>query len=86
MFAAHPLVTAALIFFQNGAFYELGRSQQQQQLSSYESSPGEDEKVHYKIGDLGHVLSIFGKDVDTEEGECRYMAPEFLELEVRSKF
>lgn len=57
-------------------------SQQQQQASSCESSPGEGEKVHYKIGDLGHVASIFGGDVDPEEGDCRYMAPEFLEMEV----
>jgi hypothetical protein len=62
------------------------QQQQQQQLSSCESSPGEGEKVHYKIGDLGHVASIFGGDVDPEEGDCRYMAPEFLEMEVRYKF
>jgi hypothetical protein len=59
------------------------QQQQQQQLSSCESSPGEGEKVHYKIGDLGHVASIFGGDVDPEEGDCRYMAPEFLEMEVK---
>ena len=38
--------------------------------------------MHYKIGDLGHVASIFGGDVDPDEGYCRYMAPEFLEMEV----
>ena len=47
------------------------------------SSPGEGEKVHYKIGDLGHVACIHGGEVSPEEGDCRYMAPEFLEMEVR---
>ena len=61
-------------------------TQQQQQPSSCESSPGEGEKVHYKIGDLGHVASIFGGDVDPEEGDCRYMAPEFLEMEVSIEY
>ena len=46
------------------------------------SSPGEGEKVHYKIGDLGHVACIHGGEVSPEEGDCRYMAPEFLEMEV----
>jgi hypothetical protein len=32
------------------------------------------------------VASIFGGDVDPEEGDCRYMAPEFLEMEVRRSF
>ena len=47
-----------------------------------EASPGDGEKVHYKIGDLGHVASVFGGEVSPEEGDCRYMAPEFLEMEV----
>ena len=42
--------------------------------------------MHYKIGDLGHVDSIFGGDVDPEEGDCRYMAPEFLEMEVSIEY
>merc|ERR1719422_2327561 len=54
--------------------------------SSSESSPGEGEKVTYKIGDFGHVVPVHGGDISPEEGDCRYMAPEFLEMEVdRSK-
>ena len=36
--------------------------------------------VDYKIGDLGHVAHLY-KDMekDKEEGDCRYMAPEFLQ-------
>jgi hypothetical protein len=30
---------------------------------------------------MGHV-AIFGGDVDPEERDCRYIAPEFLEMEV----
>jgi len=51
-------------------------------LSSSEASPGENDRVHYKIGDLGHVAPIFGGEMSPEEGDCRYMAPEFLEMEV----
>jgi wee1-like protein kinase len=46
------------------------------------TSPGDGEKVHYKIGDLGHVACVHGGEVSPEEGDCRYMAPEFLEMEV----
>ena len=54
--------------------------------SSNESSPGDSEKVTYKIGDFGHVVPVFGGDITPEEGDCRYMAPEFLEMVVdRSK-
>ena len=35
--------------------------------------------VRYKIGDLGHVVSFAeGGELGAEEGDCRYMAPEFL--------
>ena len=40
----------------------------------------------YKIGDFGHVVPVYGGELSPEEGDCRYMAPEFLEMEVdRSK-
>jgi len=38
--------------------------------------------VRYKIGDLGHVTPLHGEDLDPEEGDCRYMAPEFMEMDV----
>ena len=38
---------------------------------------GTDDRISYKIGDLGHVAPIFGKHIP-EEGDCRYMAPDFL--------
>ena len=42
--------------------------------------PGNDstnERIGYKLGDLGHVAQIHG-DYIPEEGDCRYMAPELL--------
>ena len=36
-----------------------------------------DDRVSYKIGDLGHVIAVDG-DHNPEEGDCRYMAPELL--------
>jgi len=51
-------------------------------LCTSDSSPGDSDRVHYKIGDLGHVAPIFGGEMSPEEGDCRYMAPEFLEMEV----
>jgi serine/threonine protein kinase len=36
-----------------------------------------DERISYKIGDLGHVAPIYGDHIP-EEGDCRYMAPELL--------
>ena len=41
----------------------------------------EEEEVCYKIGDLGHVVQVEEGDFSPEEGDCRYMAPEFLSLE-----
>lgn len=56
------------------------------ELSSGESSPGDGDKVTYKIGDLGHVVPVEDGNFSAEEGDCRYMAPEFLQMEVdRSK-
>merc|ERR1719474_828539 len=50
--------------------------------ASSDSSPGDFEKVNYKIGDLGHVAPIYSSDISPEEGDCRYMAPEFLQMDV----
>ena len=50
--------------------------------SSNESSPGDFDKVNYKIGDLGHVAPVYSSEVSPEEGDCRYMAPEFLQMDV----
>jgi len=36
--------------------------------------------IRYKIGDLGHMAPIQG-DLSPTEGDCRYMAPEFLLME-----
>ena len=36
----------------------------------------------YKIGDLGHIAPVHGGEMSPEEGDCRYMAPEFLEMEM----
>ena len=52
--------------------------------SSSDSSPGEFDKVYYKIGDLGHVAPVLAGEggLSPEEGDCRYMAPEFLQMDV----
>ena len=55
--------------------------------SAYEDSGelGEDQRT-YKLADFGHVVSLEGDEVEPEEGDCRYMAPELLELNIdRSK-
>ena len=36
--------------------------------------------VRYKIGDLGHAMAWNKEEACGEEGDCRYMAPEFLKL------
>merc|ERR1739838_1244343 len=38
--------------------------------------------IQYKIGDLGHVVPVHGGEISPEEGDCRYMAPEFLQMDV----
>lgn len=57
------------------------RQQDQGGLGSSDCSPGESEKVQYKIGDLGHVAPVYSSEVSPEEGDCRYMAPEFLSMD-----
>merc|ERR1719445_720725 len=47
-------------------------------IDSNSSSPVDD-RVSYKIGDLGHVAQVHGDSIP-EEGDCRYMAPELLEM------
>jgi len=42
----------------------------------------EDEEVVYKLGDLGHAYSMNDGSISPEEGDCRYMAPEFLLMEL----
>jgi len=45
-------------------------------------SVGDSDDTVYKIGDLGHVASLYGGDLTPEEGDCRYMAPELLLMDV----
>jgi len=59
---------------------DLGDSDEEEELFKEEEE--EEERVCYKIGDLGHVAPVQGGDFSPEEGDCRYMAPEFLEMEV----
>jgi len=42
----------------------------------------ESKDFYYKIGDLGHVSSLYEGDLTPEEGDCRYMAPELLLMDV----
>ena len=37
-------------------------------------------RATYKLADFGHVVPLYGEDVEPEEGDCRYMAPELLAL------
>jgi len=37
----------------------------------------------YKLADFGHVAPLHGVEVEPEEGDCRYMAPELLCLVIR---
>jgi len=54
-----------------------GTAKKSVKTDSNSSSPVDD-RVAYKIGDLGHVAPIHGDSIP-EEGDCRYMAPELLE-------
>ena len=45
------------------------------------SEVGVDQRISYKIGDLGHIALIHGDHIP-EEGDCRYMAPELLAYDV----
>ena len=37
-------------------------------------------ELTYKLADFGHVVPLQADDVEPEEGDCRYMAPELLAL------
>merc|ERR1719225_50465 len=51
--------------------------------TAYEDSGqlGQDQRT-YKLADFGHVVPLEGEEVEPEEGDCRYMAPELLELKI----
>jgi len=42
-------------------------------------------QIRYKIGDLGHMAPIQG-GVSPTEGDCRYMAPEFLQMDLDNAY
>ena len=42
------------------------------------------QNMRFKIGDLGHVTSI-KSDSEPTEGDCRYMAPEFMQMDSPEK-
>ena len=44
-----------------------------------------DDRLAYKIGDLGHVAQVHGDPVP-EEGDCRYMAPELLAMDINREW
>ena len=50
-------------------------------LISTNYEEGEDHRT-YKLADFGHVVPVEGEEVEPEEGDCRYMAPELLELNI----
>jgi len=63
------------------------KSHQEDKCSDSGASLGDDLEpvkngIQYKIGDLGHVAPVYGGEMSPEEGDCRYMAPEFLEMEM----
>ena len=41
-----------------------------------------EDEYKYKLGDLGHVTQMHGGSLSPEEGDCRYMAPEFLLMDM----
>ena len=43
---------------------------------------GDTHLVTFKLADFGHVVPTYGEDVEPEEGDCRYMAPELLSLSI----
>lgn len=48
-----------------------------QTATTYGPTP---DTVRYKIGDLGHVVAWSKEEACGEEGDCRYMAPEFMRM------
>ena len=58
----------------------LCHAEHQLQAGDQEAGDSRELRATYKLADFGHVVPLYGEDVEPEEGDCRYMAPELLAL------